>query len=193
MSRNKPQVTRPQDITKIHQSDLFETPPYALTPLMKYLPSQWTVWEPAAGSGRIVRYLQDGFFNVIASDLDDGKNFFDYQPDERWDVIITNPPYSIKFQWLERCYELGKPFALLVPLETIGSSKAQKLIQENGGLEMMLFNSRIDFHTPNMGWSGGGAQFPAIWLCHKIFDSEDLIKFADITKEKAQFKKLLRK
>jgi hypothetical protein len=102
---------------------------------------------------------------VIGTDLLTDQNFFEYQPPQ-FDAIITNPPYSIKYKWLEHCYELGKPFALLVPVETIGAKTAQDLMQ-SGGFEIMLLDHRINFKMPNKGYEGS-AQFPVLWLCHGI-------------------------
>lgn len=189
MSRNKPQVSRPQKPAEVQLTDLFETPDYAVEPLMPYLKKHAfsVIWEPAVGSGRIYNYINSYGLTTIGSDLKDGYNFFDYEP-EHWDLLVTNPPYSIKFKWLERCYKLGKPFALLVPVETIGASSAQKLLKEYG-FEIMLLNSRVDFHTPNKGWNGKGSQFPCLWLTWKILPEK--IIFADIKESKARFKKNL--
>jgi hypothetical protein len=190
MVRNKPQVTRPQKPSEVQLSDLFETPNYAVTPLLPYLKRFDLIWEPASGSGRIQSYIvEQNIANVIGTDLKYGNNFFDYELETTWDAIVTNPPYSIKFKWLERCYTLGKPFALLVPLETIGALSAQVLL-EKYGFEMMLLNSRVDFFTPNKGWDGKGSQFPCIWLTWNILPEK--IIFADIKDEKAEFKKSLK-
>jgi hypothetical protein len=79
---------------------------------------------------------------------------------------VTNPPYGIKFAWIERCYELGKPFALLLPVETIGSQRCQKAMQRYG-CEILLLNRRVNFYMPNKGFDGQ-AQFPVLWFTHGI-------------------------
>ena len=154
-----------QDIYTPLGMDACQTPAYAIDPLMPYLIPFQTIWEPAAGEGLLVDALSDCTFTkftVIASDLIEGKNFFEYEPDE-WDCLVTNPPYSVKFQWLKRCFELGKPFALLMPIDTLGAKTAQELF-ELYGIEVMLLNQRVNFKMPVKGWEAGGAQFSTAWF-----------------------------
>jgi hypothetical protein len=67
---------------------------------------------------------------------------------EHYDCIITNPPFSIKQQFLERAYMLGKPFAFLLPLTTLETKKRQDLFRLYG-LEIILLDRRINFFTPS--------------------------------------------
>jgi hypothetical protein len=153
----KPKINRAGDPTKSHGSDRCNTPGYALDPLLPYLRPSWHVWEPAEGTGNLVRALTPHVAGVIGSDLitEPPRNFFAWQP-PAFDAIVTNPPYSIKFDWLARCYALGAPFALLLPLETIGAGKAQTLMERHG-YEVMLLNKRVNFEMPNKGWTGSSA------------------------------------
>lgn len=147
--------------------DACQTPAYALDPLLPYLRSDMTIWEPAKGEGLLVEALYDsGFPSVETSDILTGQNFFEYEP-RRWDVLVTNPPYSLKYKWLERCYQLGKPFALLLPVETLGAKAAQELMQRYG-FEILLLNRRVSFKMPNKGWEGAGAQFATFWFCWNL-------------------------
>ena len=172
----KPKTNRAGDPAESKGFDRCYTPAYALDPLLSYIRREWIVWEPAAGSGNIHSVMlhrvgtreQAG---AVASDIhgnfaNPSRNFFDWQPG-LFDAIVTNPPYSIKFDWLARCYELGKPFALLVPVETIGAQSAQKLM-ERYGCELLLLNRRVNFIMPNKGEAGSSAQFPVLWLCWQM-------------------------
>lgn len=143
--------------------DACQTPPYAIDPLLPYIERFTTIWEPARGEGYLVEGLYDAGFEVVSSDLLDGQNFFDYEPDGLWDCLVTNPPYSIKYPWLERCYQLGQPFALLMPVEMLGAKTAQDMFRVFG-LELILLDKRINFKMPNKGWDGAGAQFPVAWF-----------------------------
>ena len=127
--------------------DDFQTPPIALNPLMPILRSHRRIWECACGNGNLVNGLTDYGFDVVGTDILNGYDFLTYKPD-KFDCIITNPPFKYKQQFLERCYEIGKPFALLLPLTTLETSKRQRLMQKYG-VEMILFDKRINFETPN--------------------------------------------
>jgi hypothetical protein len=148
--------------------DACQTPAYALDPLLPYL-GDWVIWEPAAGEGLLVQALYDSGFRqsqVIYGDVLTGQNFFEYEPD-RWDCLITNPPYSIQFDWIERCYKLGKPFALLLKVEVLGTKGASSLFREFG-TEVIFIFPRISFKMPNKGWDGKGPQFATAWFTHGL-------------------------
>lgn len=152
---------RTPDETMRQPFDHCQTPPYAVDPLLPYIPQNSMVWEPAQGDGFIVDALFDARLEVVAGDITTGQNFFEYEP-AGWDLMVTNPPYSLKYRWLERCYALGKPFALLLPVETLGAKTAQELFKEHG-VQMMCFDKRVNFKMPFKGWDGS-SQFPTAWF-----------------------------
>ena len=129
-------------------SNDFQTPPEALEPLLPYLKKDWQIWECACGKLNLVEELQRLGYDVVYSDILNGQDFLNWQSNGKWDCIITNPPFKYKQQFLERCYELRKPFALLLPLTTFETAKRQKLFREKG-LEVIFMPKRINFETPN--------------------------------------------
>jgi hypothetical protein len=166
----RPKRNQKADPNTSDERDRCETPAYALDPLLPYLRREWCIWEPACGTGRLVRALSELGYQVKGSDLLDGVNFFEatapYEH-KRWDCIVTNPPYSIKPEWIECCYSLGKPFALLVPVETIGLGVVQRIMEQHGA-ELLLLNKRVNFYMPEKGLDGNGAQFPVLWFCWQL-------------------------
>lgn len=142
-------------------SNDFQTPPEAISPLLPYLNKEWIIWECAEGKGKIKYFLIGAGFKVIGSDILTGQDFLKQQPAEEYDCIITNPPYSIKQKFLERCYALQKPFALLLPLTTFETQKRQKLFKKYG-LEVIFLPHRINFETPS--GKGSGSWFATAWF-----------------------------
>lgn len=140
--------------------DDFQTPPNALTPLLKFIPKDKVVWECASGKGNLVRAFQELGYQVIGSDALTGQSFFLYQP-EQYDVIVTNPPFSLKQEFLEHAYCLGKPFAFLLPLTTFESKKRQSLFKKNG-VEVIFLDKRVNFETPS--GNGSGSWFATAWF-----------------------------
>jgi hypothetical protein len=165
----KPKTNRKTDQNESQGYDRCQTPAYALDPLVPFLRKDWLIWEPAAGEERMISntLLAHGF-DVLSTDIIDVLpcNFFNCDL-PRFDIIVTNPPYSIKPEWIERCYRLGWPFALLVPVETIGSGRVQAMM-DHYGVELLLLNKRVNFKMPNLGWGGNGAQFPVLWYCWRL-------------------------
>lgn len=152
-------------------ADDFQTPPEALNPLYPYLKKEWTIWECAAGKGNLKKSLNDKGFVVIGSDVITEspagiilRNFLEWSPDD-FDCVITNPPYSLKQQFLERCYELKKPFALLMPLTALETAKRQKLYKEHG-IEIILMPKRINFETPS--GKGKSSWFATAWFTNGL-------------------------
>jgi hypothetical protein len=159
--------------------DACQTPAYAIEPLMPYLASHRIIWEPARGEGLLAAALEQSGLKVVGSDILTGQNFFEFEADPIYSAIVTNPPYSLKFKWLERCYQLGKPFALLLPVETLGAKTAQEMFKHYGA-EFLLLNKRVSFKMPNKGWDGAGAQFPTMWVCWKLLPTT--IVYGEITR-----------
>lgn len=182
----KPKQNRKSDPNQSLPMDRCETPAYALDPLLPYLTRCVVIWEPACGSGRITRVLEAQGYDVLETDILDGDNFFDTYPPCRWDAIVTNPPYSIKPQWIRRCYDLGQPFALLVPVETIGTGEVQRMMEEHGA-ELLLLNKRVNFYMPS--GKGSSAQFPVLWFCWRLLPAP--IVYGRITRRKDEQMSLL--
>jgi hypothetical protein len=116
--------------------------------------------------------------DVYSGDLIHGQNFLQYSydalpgiMDDGWkktECIVTNPPYSgtLKRDFTDKCFELNKGFALLMPVETIGAAGMQKMFKQHG-IEIMYLDKRVNFGMPNGGW-GGSAQFPVAWFCWHV-------------------------
>lgn len=146
--------------------DDFQTPPEALAPLYPFLKKDWTIWECAAGKGNLVKTLAGGGYKVVGSDLLTGHDFLLDDPVPEYDCILTNPPFKYKQQFLEQCYRLGKPFALLLPLTTFETKKRQDLFKKYG-LEVILFDKRINFETPE-GVGSTGSWFATAWFTNGL-------------------------
>jgi len=156
-------------------SNDFQTPAWAIQPLLPFIKKEWLIWECACGKGNIVNAFKEHKYNIIGSDLLNDKDFlsnslYTYLP-EKYDCIITNPPYSIKQKFLERAYELKKPFAFLLPLTTFETQKRQKLFKEYG-LEVIFFDKRINFETPS--GTGSGAWFATAWFTNWLNIGKEL-------------------
>ena len=149
---------------KTVSADDFQTPAIAIDPLCKYIPKHWRIWECACGQGKLVRAFKEKGYDVLGSDINIGVDFLKQKP-KVFDCIVTNPPYSIKQKFLERCYFLGKPFALLLPLTTFETKKRQALFKKHG-LEVIFLDRRINFHTPSR--QGSGSWFATAWFSNGL-------------------------
>ena len=85
------------------KNDELYTPEYAIKPLLKYLPKNITIWECTDyGSSNITKLLNERGYKVIKTHKDNF-DFLQDIPDFDFDMIITNPPYSLKDEFIKRC------------------------------------------------------------------------------------------
>jgi len=173
MAINKGYLTAKTD----KQSDEYYTPKEAVLPIIKYIDKgnkpSYTIWCPFdTEESEYVKCIRAAGHKVIASHIDDNKNFFYYEPDEWYDYIISNPPFSLKDDILKRLCELNKPFAILLPLPTLQGQKRFEYLKD---CQALIFDKRINFwqdkeHTKMVK----GVAFASIYIC-KDFLPNDLI------------------
>ena len=162
-------------------SNHFQTPGYAIIPLLPFITIGWTIWECACGKGNLADAFVNHGFDVLDTDIIYGNDFFKTTPRKyEYDCIVTNPPYSGKNKenFLARCYELGKPFALLMPVDALGGKQRQKMYRRFG-LQILMLGGRIDFETPS--GKGTGSWFETAWFTHGLNLPSDL-NFSEIRK-----------
>lgn len=166
---------------RMSKYDNVYTPKYALFEIVKYLPKDSIIWECANSNSKhenqITKFLKSKGFKVVETSIYEGFDFEVYEPDFEFDVILTNPPYSLKDGFLKRCYYHGKPFALLLPATALGDQKRVKMYQEHG-IQILVPHARIDFTGK------GSPHFHASWFCWKLLP-EQLI-FYDLKEEEEE-------
>lgn len=85
------------------ERDLYETPEWVTLALGPHLPKgQWGIWEPAAGSGKMARALEKMGHFVHQTDIDTGQDFLLSEKPSFTHAIVTNPPYAIVDEFIER-------------------------------------------------------------------------------------------
>ncbi len=133
------------DYSKRGPYDEIDTPAEALEPLLPHLQEHWRWWEAAWGKGVLAKHMRSAGLSVVGGPT---KDFFEWEPGW-WDGILTNPPFSLKRQWLKRCYEIGKPWALLLPVTALGAGSLHKYL---GGCELIFLPRRVDFTGGKAPW-----------------------------------------
>ena len=188
---------KPKKNDKNPAKDLCMTPDYAVRPLVELLKSSDNgfnvISEPCSGQGDLVKSLKKYGYDVFAGDIATGQDFFaEEQLKYINNPIITNPPYSIKERWIRRCYELTNNWALLLPVESLASSRLNEMFQAHGGISVLFFDSRIDFKLPDGDWGHSSAQFPTCWIISGFGVEVNKMFYSSIKEEKSSFKKLHR-
>jgi hypothetical protein len=94
-----------------HAGDLYETPAWVTAALLaEGFREPDAVWEPACGSGKMLRVLDMLLpCTVIGSDLSEGHDFLRGQLPFGCDCIVTNPPYDLATEFITRSLALLRP------------------------------------------------------------------------------------
>lgn len=152
---------------KTKKSDECYTPKYAVLPVLEFIKKEWIVWCPFdTPQSQFVKVIQGNGNPVISSHLEQGKDFFQYEP-KKYDIIISNPPYSIKDQVIERCYQLNKKFMLLMPLPSLQGKFRYNFFVK--GVELIVFDGRICYFKA--GYSNSlqmGNSFASSYFCRNV-------------------------
>ena len=61
------------------------------------------------------------------------------------DYIISNPPYSLKGDVLQRLFDIGKPFAMLVGVVGLFESQKRFEMFRDNDFEIMYMNRRVAY------------------------------------------------
>lgn len=169
--------------------DTFQTPPHAIECLLPFLDVYQDVvhpkgthgghdmirttliWESACGREELLSgALADMGYQVHSTDIQHGDvfDFFTYTPAMHVDYHITNPPYSLKYKWLQRSFELGIPFALLLPSDTICAATFARMFEkyneEPWRIEVISPKRRFNYKAPIRGWADSNAQMHTSWI-----------------------------
>lgn len=156
------------------KNDEFYTPDEAIYPILKYLDKSKVYWECTDfGESNITKVLKENGFNAISTNKEK-LDFLKDKADFDFDVIITNPPYSLKNQFLRKCYEYNKPFLLLLPLTALEGKERNKLYRQYG-IELIVLDKRINFTKEKNVW------FNTSWFCSGI--AKEKLNFENVEKK----------
>ena len=123
---------------------------------------------------KAIKTLKEEGYNVVRSSLKDGQDFFTYEPD-KWDIIVSNPPFSNKDKVLERLYSFEKPFAILLPLNSLQGKTRFKFFKQ--GIQLLSFDSRISFHKPDsMDSVIKGSPFATAYFCKDLLPRDLIVE-----------------
>ncbi|MGE4353542.1 MAG: SAM-dependent DNA methyltransferase [Oscillospiraceae bacterium] len=134
------------------ESDFYPTPPDVTLALLHHLqlPKETVIWEPACGEGHMANVFVEQGYLTSATDLNYqgyGEGGIDFLtaplPDCNW--IITNPPFNQAENFIRRCAEHKKPFALLLKSQYWHSKSRLQLFRGIQPTEVLPLTWRPDF------------------------------------------------
>lgn len=97
------------------------------------------------------------------------------------DYIISNLPYSLKGDVIDRLFEIGKPFAMLVGVVGLFESQHRFNLFKSHEFEIMYLNKRVSYfkdyaeQKPSLN-----PPFSSVYICSKMLPKT--IVFEEIDK-----------
>ena len=153
------------------------TPNNAVLPILKYIPKEAVIWCPFdTEESEFVKEISKTN-KVIFSHINNGQDFYNYEPKEKWDIIISNPPFTNKRKIFERALSFNKPFALIMSNTWLNDS-APKQLFKNKDLQLLMFDKRIKFL--NKGVVNDKITFSSSYYCFEFLPKQIIMEFLDI-------------
>ena len=158
-------------IGKKNKNDERYTPTILVKPILDFIPKGTTVWCPFdLENSEFVFSLKEHGCNVIHSHIKTGQDFFEYEPAEDYDYIVSNPPFSRKLEVLDRLYKLDKPFAMLLNLECLNYQEVGHFFLDKN-LELLIVDKKVSF-------DGKMPSFNTSYFCNKMLPEK--LKFVHL-------------
>lgn len=164
---------------KLRVDDEWYTPRYAIEPLLPYLKPNSIIWCPFdTQDSQYVKVFKEHGHNVIFSHIDNGLDFLNQEVPE-CDYIISNPPFSKKNEVLTKLFSTGKPFAILMRNAGIFETPERWELFKNNKWELMIFDKRIKFSSPNV--KATRPPFSSWYICSQLLPNQlEFVELGDI-------------
>ena len=117
-----------------------------------------TILEPSAGEGHIVKVLKDFYpYNEITAndiayrdsrlgiDINGGIDFLNYEPHRKFDTIITNPPFALAQEFIEKALELSNHYVIMfAKIQLLEGDKRRKMFDNSPLKYVYVFSKRVN-------------------------------------------------
>jgi hypothetical protein len=155
----------------LQKHDDFMTPKIAWENIQHYLPKDKIIWECFYGDGDSGKFLTELGCNVIHENID----FF---TENRGEVLVSNPPFSMCKEIIPRLKELGKPFIMIMPTAKLTTCYFRDSFKDEN-IQLIIPRKRINFKKlvdgkPVEGWADR-CNFDCFYYCWKMNLPKDII------------------
>lgn len=164
------------------KTDEWYTPAYAVTPILKYIRPNSKIWCPFdTVDSEFVKILsQNGHF-VRYTHIDEGGDFFDLEPDNDCQYIISNPPFGKLTAVIERLLQFDLPFAMLCSLGYAFDNRKKFNLLKDKEISLLSLYPRVEFINGNPEIQKTRIMWQSAYLCYK-FEKMKPLEFAYLNK-----------
>lgn len=139
--------------------DLYPTPAPPIDALLEvmYIPLDSVFHEPCKGAGAI--YNRVPCRERSHCEINEGSDYLEHIALWRYDLIITNPPFSLAMEFLQKSLQEADTVVYLLRLNFLGSQKRKAFWQANRPSHILVLSKRPSF-------TGGGTDsIEYAWFC----------------------------
>lgn len=164
-------------------TDEWFTPQSAVRSILKHIPIGKIIWCPFdTKESNFVKVLQECGYTVEFSHISNkDEDFFNYEPFE-WDIIISNPPYSIRNDILKRAFAFEKPFALLMNTNGLFDSDFRWQLFNKYDFSLFYVKGRVNYMKEVGKVEKSSPPFQSVYITSGLF--KDKIVFETLNNEK---------
>lgn len=165
-------------------SDEWFTPKTAILSIINFLPIGKIIWCPFdTEESNFVKVLRENGFVVEHSHIQNkDEDFFNYEPFE-WDIIVSNPPYSIRNDILKRAFAFGKPFALLMNTNGLFDSQIRYDLFSQNDFSLFYLKGRVNYMKEYGKVEKSSPPFQSAYICNKLFNEKIVFENQDLLSE----------
>lgn len=132
------------------KDDYYSTPQWCITELFKIINFEklnkefhWKFAEPCKGdASAILKNLPE---NSEYADLNSGIDYLKHQWNSEPDCIITNPPFSLALEFLEKSLNEADVCIYLLRLGFLSSKKRMNFLNKNKPTNLIILSQRPSF------------------------------------------------
>ena len=167
---------------QFNEKDEYYTPKILVKPILKYIKPNSVIWCPFdTENSEFVILLKEAGHSVIYSHICLGQDFFEYEPNEEYDYVISNPPFTRKLEVLDRLYKLNKPFAMILGLPILNYQEIGSFFLDKE-LQLLIVDKKVSF-------DGNTASFNNSYFCKDILPRDLMFEHLENNNSKHYFEK----
>lgn len=140
-------------------NDYYATPFNATEAILNKVDlSSDSILEPAAGEGHIVKILKEHYPHneITANDLierdsrfgisvNGNIDFLAYNPNHKFDTIITNPPFSLVQQFIEKALTLANHYVIIfAKIQLLEGNDRRQMFDKSPPKYVYVFSKRVN-------------------------------------------------
>jgi hypothetical protein len=145
----------------LEEKDEYYTPALLVEVVLPFIKPNSVIWCPFdTNQSEFVKVLDSAGHLTIQSHIWQGFDFFNYQP-PKFDYVISNPPFSLKNEVLERLLVLGKPFAMLLNIQCLNYVGLKKIVRENK-IQLLVPDKNVSFDGKK------SPPFTSVFFCYNM-------------------------